>query len=120
MTPIVFVFGSNLAGIHGAGSALEAVKTYGAIRGVGEGRQGHAYAIPTKDKQIRTLPLVKIAEAVTRFLAHAADHPDEQFNVVRIGCGLAGLTDAQVAPLFAGAPTNVWLPDGWREMAQGA
>jgi hypothetical protein len=109
----IFVFGSNLKGYHGAGAAAEAVEKYGAVMGIGEGLQGHAYALPTKDERLVTLPLYKIEEHVHRFLVYAASFPKMQFFVTRVGCGLAGLTDEQMGPLFKGAPSNVELPHGW-------
>lgn len=119
MTPI-FVFGSNLAGRHGAGAALHARKHHGAKYGVGTGRTGEAYAIPTKDAGLQSLPLPAIAGHVSTFLGYAQENPALQFNVTRIGCGLAGYTDAQIAPLFAGAPANCTLPDGWPALANVA
>ena len=110
----VFVFGSNLAGIHGAGSARHAHEFYGAQFGVGEGRTGDAYAIPTKDRDMKTLSLVRIRTAVDTFMLYAHRRPKLAFDVVKVGCGLAGYKDWQIAPMFHGAPQNVKLPDGWR------
>jgi hypothetical protein len=109
----VFVFGSNEAGIHGAGAAKTAMEKYGAVYGVGEGLHGRSYAIPTKDARIKTLQLHMVAYYVERFIAFARRHLDMQFFVTRIGCGLAGFTDDQIGPLFKGAPANVELPYGW-------
>lgn len=112
----VFVFGSNLAGRHGRGAALHARQHHGAVYGVGVGRTGNAYAIPTKDEHIRQLPLHRIALYVEDFLEYARGNPDLTFEVTRIGCGLAGYVDAQIAPMFSGAPANCCLPDGWPAM----
>jgi hypothetical protein len=106
----IFVFGSNLAGIHGRGSAFHARKFFGALQGVGVGRMGSAYAIPTKDRFLRTLQLPTIEEHVKTFLQYARDNTDLTFNVVAIGCGLAGYRPADIAPMFALAPSNVKLP----------
>ena len=106
----IFVFGSNLAGVHGAGSARHALESCGAKWGVGVGLRGASYAIPTKDRNIRTMPLEDIAPHVSDFLTFAREHPEMTFDVVAIGCGLAGFTSEQIAPLFAGAPTNCNLP----------
>jgi hypothetical protein len=106
----IFVFGSNLGGIHGRGSAFHARKYYGALQGVGQGRMGHAYAIPTKDKRLRTLSVADIAGYVKTFLDYARQNTDLTFNVVAIGCGLAGYTPDDIAPLFQQAPSNVKLP----------
>ena len=108
------MFGSNLAGIHGAGAVL-AARQHGAIYGVGFGRQGDSYAIPTKDRQLRPLSLTEISAYVARFIQYAEAHPELTFNVTRIGCGLAGYKDNQIAPLFVGAPNNCHLPEGWRD-----
>lgn len=110
----VFTFGSNRAGRHGKGAALTAVREYGAIPGCGEGLQGQSYGIPTKDESIRTLPLDQIEWHVVRFLQFAREHPEMRFFVTRIGCGLAGYFDDEIAPFFATAPDNCILPAGWR------
>ena len=99
----IFVFGSNLAGIHGAGAALYAVRYHKAVRGIGEGIQGSSYSIPTKDESINTLPLYRISEYVDDFLAFAKDHPELHFNITAIGCGLAGYSPEDIAPMFKGA-----------------
>ena len=106
----IFVFGSNLAGIHGAGAAYDALKQYGAVYGQGVGLQGNSYAIPTKDGQIRTLPLHRIQPFVREFICFARKNPLWTFNVTAIGCGLAGYTPADIAPMFAGVPGNCILP----------
>jgi len=111
----VFVFGSNLAGIHGAGSARAALDQYGALWGIGEGRQGDSYAIPTKDYNVwTTLSIERIRRYADNFILHALHHPDDTFDVVKIGCGLAGFKETEIAPLFKDAPENVNLPEGWR------
>lgn len=117
---MIFVFGSNLAGRHGRGSARHALDFHGAQYGVGIGHHGNSYAIPTKDARIRTLPLSSIAGYVSDFLAYARQHPDLAFNVTKIGCGLAGYVETDIAPLFKNAPDNCHLPEGWREYLGGA
>lgn len=111
---MIFVFGSNLAGRHGKGAAKHAHLYCGARYGVGVGRMGDSYAIPTKDGRIQTLPLSQIKLHVDAFLKHAHLNPTLQFEVTRIGCGLAGYDDNQIAPMFKDAPTNCHLPTGWR------
>jgi hypothetical protein len=106
----VFVFGSNLAGRHGAGSALEAVRYHGASHGHGWGRYGKSYGIPTKDHRLQTLPLPMIDHFVRAFVQYARQHPGDTFNVVAIGCGLAGYKPSEIAPFFEHAPDNVNLP----------
>lgn len=115
----VFVFGSNRAGIHGAGAARTARLDYGAVTGVGEGQRGQSYALPTVDAEFRPLPLSAIAEHAARFVAWATAHPAERFFLTRVGCGIAGYTDAEIAPLFAGAPDNVRVPPEWRGPHRG-
>jgi hypothetical protein len=113
----IFVFGSNLAGRHGKGAALRAYQEHGAVYGQGVGLQGNSYAIPTKDENIQSLPLNKIERYVQQFIKFAKLNPDLQFEVTRIGCGLAGYEDNDIAPMFTEAPSNCILPVGWRAYA---
>lgn len=112
---LVFVFGSNEAGIHGAGAALHARKYHGAMPGRGFGMPDDAksFAIPTKNRMIKTLPLEAIREYVKEFIFIAMTLPHIKFNLTRIGCGLAGYTDSDIAPMFKDAPINVIKPEGW-------
>jgi hypothetical protein len=110
----IFVFGSNLAGRHGAGSAKAAVQSWKAEYGVGVGRTGNAYAIPTKNRRLEILPIDEIEAHVTEFIWYAEEHPEFIFKVVKIGCGLAGYNEGDIAPLFKGAPENCLLPEGWK------
>lgn len=116
----IFVFGSNLAGRHGKGAALFAKENHGAIYGQGEGLQGRSYGIPTKDENIRTLPLQRVSEAVEKFKQFAAAHPDMKFQVPPIGCGLAGYKPGQIAPMFKDSPNNVVLPNEFRQVLERA
>ena len=109
----IFVFGSNLAGRHGKGAALDAKELWGAQYGVGEGLTGRAYAIPTKDEKLKSRSLWQISESVKKFLKFANEHPEMTFFVTRVGCGLAGYTDKEIGPMFEGAPSNCELPPGW-------
>lgn len=112
----IFVFGSNLAGRHGKGTALTAYRNYGAVYGQGVGLQGNSYAIPTNDENIETLPINRIGRYVDQFIKFAKLNPEMMFEVTRVGCELTGYEDGDIAPLFAGAPTNCILPAGWRNM----
>jgi hypothetical protein len=112
----IFVFGSNLAGRHGKGAALHALKNHGAIYGRGVGLQGDSYAIPTKDEFLVPLTLEHIYNYVIEFLSFAASHPWLTFNVTAIGCGLAGYKPAQIAPMFFHATENVLLPELFKEV----
>lgn len=116
-TPI-FVFGSNLQGRHGKGAALVATLSHGAKRGQGEGMQGRSYAIPTKATPYAPLPLAAVGGHVARFLEYARKRRDYHFNVTAIGCGHAGFTPAQIAPMFHDALTmvNVTLPAPFLEV----
>lgn len=115
----VFVFGSNEAGRHGRGAAYTA-KQWGARNGVGYGLEGQTFAIPTKDSNIRTLPLKKIHEYVEKFTQFAITHPQYHFLVTRIGCGLAGYTPQEIAPMFFTASTmsNVSLSQDFYDAIQ--
>lgn len=113
---MIFVFGSNLAGIHGAGAARDAMKKHGALFGVGVGLTGQAYAIPTKDAHLTSLPLYTIQRYVDDFILFANKHPDVEFKVTRIGCGLAGYKNQEIAPMFKEAPGNCLLPVEWQEL----
>ena len=91
-------------------AAAAALATHGAVEGASEGHHGDSYAIPTKGHSLETLPLYAIAVAVQRFIEYATDHPELEFEVTPIGCGLAGYKPSDVAPLFEGCPPNVRLP----------
>lgn len=110
----IFVFGSNEKGAHGKGAAKIARVNFRAEYGVAEGPTASAYAIPTKDKHLATLPKERIEASVKTFLAYAAEHPKLNFFVTRIGCGLAGYSNDDIAPMFIDAPGNCSLPDDWK------
>jgi hypothetical protein len=103
----VFVFGSNLRGWHQGGAAKHAQRYFGAIWGQGVGLQGRSYAIPTMQGGVDT-----IKPYVDDFIIFTQEHPELRFLVTRIGCGIAGFTDAEIAPLFKEAlkVDNVILP----------
>ncbi len=106
-TDEIFVFGSNLAGMHGGGAAYVAFKKFGAVMGCGVGLRGQSYAIPTMQGGVET-----IKPYVDEFITFASAHPELFFYVTRIGCGIAGFRDKEIAPLFAKAVglENVCLP----------
>jgi hypothetical protein len=108
----IFVFGSNLAGRHGAGAAKVALK-YGARYGRGLGPVGRTYAIPTKDRYLTSLPLVTIEQHIKYFVQFTIDRPRYSWFVTRVGCGLAGYRDHQIAPLFRQA-INCSFAAQWR------
>lgn len=111
----VFVFGSNRAGRHAGGAARTAYKKFGAIYGQGVGLQGQSYAIPTMQGGVET-----IAPYVDEFIEFAKEHPDKFFYVTRIGCGIAGFQDEEIAPLFNKAMPlkNVCLPESFVQLLQ--
>ena len=111
----IFTFGSNKAGRHGAGAARRARQAYGARYGQGKGLQGNSYAIPTKDSSLKTLTLNKVALYVQDFKQFARANPDKNFYVTRIGCGLAGFSDEQIAPLFIDSPQNCIFHKTWEK-----
>lgn len=106
----IFVFGSNLRGLHGGGAAYVAYKQFGAVIGQGVGLQGQSYAIPTMQGGVET-----IRPYVDDFIKFAKEHPELTFLVTRIGCGIAGFTDDEISPLFTKAHDieNIVLPEGW-------
>lgn len=112
---MIFVFGSNLGGRHGAGAALTALREYGAILGV-EGHMGfhgNSYAIPTKDGSLRTLTLKEINVYVENFISFAINQQKREFQVTRIGCGRARLRDQDMAKMFENAPSNCYFDEKW-------
>ena len=119
----IFVFGSNLKGLHGGGAAKAAMK-FGAEWGNGVGIQGQTYAIPTLSlpggAPENMLPVPEIGKYVNEFIRYAAHHPENHFYVTPIGCGIAGFTPAQIAPLFKDALKldNVSLPEDFLKVLQ--
>lgn len=100
----VFVFGSNAGGLHGGGAARIAYERFGAIWGEGHGHHGQSYAIDTMSG------LDELAREARSFVHYSSAHPHHRFLLTPVGCGIAGHTPAQVAPLFAGLPANVTIP----------
>lgn len=112
----VFVFGSNLQGHHYGGAARIANEKFGAIFGQGVGLQGQSYAIPTMQGGVET-----IRPYVDEFIEFAKQHPELIFYVTRIGCGIAGFQDSEIAPLFTAAVgmENVALPQSFMDVIGG-
>ena len=113
---MIFVFGSNLSGIHGAGAAHYARWNRGAKMGVGVGLQGQSYALPTKGLKLTFMPLSQIGVHIDAFKDFAMDHPDLDFQVTQVGCGLAGFTKEQIAPLFKSSPSNCYFDMEWQPL----
>lgn len=119
---MIFVFGSNEAGIHGAGAAKTAYEQHGAILLNGSGRMGDSFAIPTKGKKLDgrkvkvgdTLPLNRIRMYIDGFIRYAKNHPELEFQVTQIGCGYAGIPASDIAPMFNSAPDNCLFDEAWK------
>lgn len=113
----IFVFGSNLAGAHGGGAARIASIYFGAVYGQGVGLQGQSYAIPTMQGGVET-----IRPYVNEFIIFAKEHPELKFFVTKIGCGIAGFVEMQIAPLFAKAIDieNIILPESFVSIIEAA
>ncbi len=119
MSKTIMVFGSNEAGIHGAGAAKYAYEKKGARWGKCYGHHGDSFAIPTKDEILETLPIARIEKYIKGFIAYAEGKRKLTFQVTQIGCGLAGFTPAAIAPLFKEAPENCQFDEAWRPYLGG-
>lgn len=119
----IFVFGSNEMGIHGAGAALHAQRHYGAQPGKGWGLSAQSFALPTKDWEVSKLSLEVVKNYVDRFIAFTQGHYHSKwkFLVTKIGCGLAGFTVEEIAPLFKECrdQKNIWLPQDFHDFLDG-
>jgi hypothetical protein len=109
----IFVFGSNLAGRHGAGAAKQAAEQFGAQYGVGEGLTGMCYAFPTLDEKLQQLPWERLELARNRFVMTARENPHLWFLLTKVGTGLAGYNEQEIISLFFNVPENVVRPKGW-------
>ena len=103
----VFVFGSNLEGRHFGGAARTAFDKFGAVMGKGVGTQGQSYAIPSMGG------IDQLRMYAVDFIEYAELRPDLTFYLTRVGCGIAGYTDEEIAPIFKDCPLNVIKPAGW-------
>ena len=106
----IFVFGSNLAGKHNGGGAKIALEKFGAIYGEGVGIQGQSYAIPTLDANFKKIDLTEIRFYIDMFFQFAYNHPQYEFLVTKIGCGIAGYDVSEIAPLLLNPFKNIILP----------
>ena len=123
---IIFVFGSNPEGRHGAGAAKYARMYFGAVYGQGEGLQGNSYAIPTKDLRVtanhgyKSISPDRIKDSVRRMYDCAREHPDKRFMVAYRNTyrpSLNGYTGIEMIRIFLDAgpiPENVWFSDEWK------
>lgn len=113
---MIFVFGSNLAGIHGAGAARHAYDNLGAEWGIGEGMTGSCYALPTKNYKVETLSLKGIKVHMEKFLNFAGLFPDISFELTPIGTGFAGYTKEEITSMIiecGGLTPNIYLSSSW-------
>lgn len=109
----IFVFGSNMLGEHLGGAARYAYDHFGAVWGNPEGIQGQSYALPTMGRRVQPYSLTMLSRNVSTFLYYARKHPEKTFLLTKIGCGIAGWKEADIAPMFKKAPRNVIKPKGW-------
>ena len=115
MSKTILVFGSNEGGLHGAGAAKTAYEKYGARWGKSYGHYGDSFAIPTKNELVETITdITRIQGYIAGFIAYAKGHRKMIFQVTRIGCGLAGYTDEDMALLFIGSPKNCHFDEKWK------
>ena len=109
----VFVFGSNAAGHHGGGAAHVAWQNFGAEWGEGHGLHGRSYAIDTMSGR------TAFADAAATFVSFAGQHPELTFLLTPVGCGIAGYTVEEVAPMFASVSENVVIPEAFAKVLEG-
>lgn len=109
----IFVFGSNLAGKHYGGAARQAQEQFGAQMGIGEGLTGKTYAFPTLDENFRIRTDDEITQSVEKFFKCVKAHPELEFLLTKVGCGIAGYDESYMIQKFRHAPGNVVKPEGW-------
>jgi hypothetical protein len=112
----IFVFGSNLNGAHAGGAALLAFQKFGAVMGVGDGITGSSYAFPTLDKKMQKVSISAFKKSVKKLYETCKENPSKVFLLTKVGCGIAGFAEREVQELFKSPPTNLVLPEDWREI----
>lgn len=110
----IFVFGSNLAGLHEGGAARQAFEDFGAQWGVGEGPSGRTYAFPTLTADFQQVSDLQLQESLACFYRYAIAHPNLEFILTKVGVGIAGFPEEKMRQLFEHAPANVIEPRDWR------
>ena len=124
----IMIFGSNRAGRHGAGAALQAYRDFGAVYGCGEGLRGKSYAYPTLDEHLRKVHMHDLVASRDLLYKCAGEHPELTFMLTKVGCGLAGYPEEEMRALFSRLeehrvgvivpykqrPANIILPEDWR------
>lgn len=111
----IFVFGSNETGIHNGGAARVALNVHGAVMGIGHGRVGNSYAIPTMTAYADPIKFDELAAYVKSFVEYANARQEYDFEITRIGCGIAGFKDEDVAKLFEAADVNCLFDTSWEQ-----
>ena len=114
----VFVFGSNMAGTHQGGAAKTALLNFGAMKGVGRGWSGQSFAIPTMNEHLQQMPLSQIQHYIDDFKIYTKNHPKTKYFITAVGCGVAGYTVEEIAPMFKGISHNVILPVSFRAFVE--
>lgn len=117
-TDTVFVFGSNLAGQHAGGAARTAHQHFGAVWGVGRGWSGQSFAIPTMNEHLQQMPLSQIEHYIDDFKIYAKNHSKNKYFLTAVGCGIAGYTVEEIAPMFKGISKNVIFPVSFRPFVE--
>lgn len=109
----IFVFGSNLAGHHAGGAALQAERDFGAEEGIGEGLTGRCYAFPTLERDMHKRGYKALEAARDRLYATARALPEKTFLLTRVGCGIASYDEEDMKALFVDSPSNIVKPENW-------
>jgi len=109
----IFVFGSNLAGSHAGGAAWQAWTMFGAEQGVGEGPTGKCYAFPTLTEDFKQVSNTQLKASRLKLYKYAEAHPELDFMLTKVGCGIAGFSENEMRKLFKNAPKNIKKPEDW-------
>lgn len=110
----IFIFGSNLAGNHAGGAARQAFEEFGAEMGIGEGLTGQSYAFPTLDENFQKVSNTRLKMARLNLYKTAEKHPELEFLLTKVGCGIAGFKESKMIGTFRNAPKNIIKPEGWQ------
>lgn len=109
----IFVFGSNYAGNHAGGAAALAQERFGAEHGIAEGLTGRSYAFPTLYMDMKKRTKKGLEASAGRLFSTARALPEKMFLLTKVGCGIAGFTEEEMASLFVDAPENIIKPLSW-------
>ena len=114
----IFVFGSNMTGDHNSGAAKTALEHFGAMKGSGRGWAGQSFAIPTLNEHLQQMPLSQIQHYIDDFKIYTKNHPQNQYFITSIGCGITGYQIEEIAPMFKGISNNVIFPASFRPFVE--